>query len=88
MSRNRVINACSLDATTEKALIDQLMVLAQNKTTIIISHRLFVTPMVDRILVLEHGRLVEEGTHQQLKQDGVYAEMFKTQVGMYWPTPQ
>ena len=79
----------SLDATTEKALIDQLMVLAQNKTAIIISHRLFVTPMVDRILVLEHGRLVEEGTHQQLmKQDGVYAEMFKTQVGMYWPTAQ
>ena len=79
----------SLDAETEKALIDQLMVLAQNKTAIIISHRLFVTPMVDRILVLEHGRLVEEGTHQQLmKQDGVYAEMFKTQVGMYWPTAQ
>jgi ATP-binding cassette subfamily B protein len=79
----------SLDATTEKVLIDQLMVLAQNKTAIIISHRLFVTPMVDRILVLEHGRLVEEGTHQQLmKQDGVYAEMFKTQVGMYWPTAQ
>lgn len=79
----------SLDAATEKALIDQLMVLAQNKTAIIISHRLFVTPMVDRILVLEHGRLIEEGTHQQLmKQNGVYAEMFKTQVGMYWPTTQ
>ena len=73
----------------ENTLIDQLMVLAQNKTTIIISHRLFVTPMVDRILVLEHGRLVEEGTHQQLmKFDGVYAKMFKTQVGMYWPSPQ
>jgi len=79
----------SLDAKTEKALIDQLMVLAQDKTAIIISHRLFVTPMVDRILVFDHGRLVEEGTHQQLmKHDGVYAEMFKTQVGMYWPTAQ
>jgi len=78
-----------LGDSPEKVLIDQLMVLAQNKTAIIISHRLFVTPMVDRILVLEHGRLVEEGTHQQLmKQDGVYAEMFKTQVGMYWPTAQ
>jgi ATP-binding cassette subfamily B protein len=79
----------SLDAKTEKALIDQLMVLAQDKTAIMISHRLFVTLMVDRILVLEHGRLVEEGTHQQLmKLDGVYAGMFKTQVQMYWPTEQ
>jgi ATP-binding cassette subfamily B protein len=79
----------SLDPKTEKALIDQLMVLAGDKTAIIISHRLFVTPLVDRILVLEHGRLIEEGTHQQLMaHDGVYAEMFKTQVGMYWPTPQ
>jgi ABC-type multidrug transport system fused ATPase/permease subunit len=65
------------------------MVLAQNKTTIIISHRLFVTPIVDRILVLDHRRLVEEGTHQQhMKQDGIYAEMFKTHVGMYWRTAQ
>lgn len=79
----------SLDAKTEKALIDQHMVLAQDKTAIMKSHRLFVTLMVDRILVLEHGRLVEEGTHQQLmKLDGVYAEMFKTQVGMYWPSEQ
>jgi ATP-binding cassette, subfamily B, bacterial len=79
----------SLDAKTEKALIDQLMVLAKDKTAIMIPHRLFVTPMVDRILVLEHGRLVEEGTHQQLmKFDGVYAGMFKTQVGMYWPSAQ
>jgi len=79
----------SLDAKTEKALIDQLMVLAQDKTAIMISHRLFVTLTVDRILVLEHGRLVEEGTHQQLmKLDGVYAAMFKTQVGMYWPAEQ
>ena len=76
----------SLDAETEKALFEQLMTLAHDKTAIIISHRLFVTPLVDRILVLDRGRLVEEGSHDQLmKQDGVYAEMFKTQVGMYWP---
>jgi ATP-binding cassette subfamily B protein len=48
-------------------------------TAFMISHRLFVTLMFDRILVLDHGRLVEEGTHQQLmKLDGVYAGMFKT----------
>jgi len=76
----------SLDAQTEQALFEQLMSLAEDKTAVVISHRLFVTPLVDRILVLEHGRLVEEGSHDQLmKQNGVYAEMFNTQVGMYWP---
>lgn len=77
----------ALDAKTEKALFEQLLSLTHDKTTIVISHRLFVTPLVDRILVLEGGRLVEEGGHDQLtKHGGVYAEMFKTQVGMYWPT--
>lgn len=77
----------ALDAKTEKALFEQLLSLAQDKTAIVISHRLFVTPLVDRILVLEGGRLVEEGRHYDLvKHGGVYAEMFKTQVGMYWPT--
>jgi ATP-binding cassette subfamily B protein len=63
------------------------MDLAQDKTAFVISHRLFVTPLVDRILVFERGRLIEEGPHDRLmKYDGVYAGMFKTQVGMYWPT--
>ena len=79
----------ALDVKTERALFEQLMALAQNRTAIIISHRLFVTPMVDRILVLDRGRLVEEGRHDQLmRRDGVYAEMFKTQVGLYWPAAQ
>jgi ATP-binding cassette subfamily B protein len=77
----------ALDAKTEKVIFEQLMDLAQDKTAIVISHRLFVTPLVDRILVFERGRLIEEGPHDRLmKYDGVYAGMFKTQVGMYWPT--
>lgn len=76
----------ALDAKTEKAVFEQFLSLAADKTAIIISHRLFVTPLVDRILVLEHGRLVEEGTHEDLmRRDGVYAGMYKTQAGMYWP---
>lgn len=76
----------SLDAKTEKALFEQFLALAVNKTAIIISHRLFVTPLVDRILVLEHGRLIEQGSHEDLmRHGGVYAGMYKTQADMYWP---
>lgn len=76
----------SLDAKTEKAVFEQFLSLAEDKTAIVISHRLFITPLVDRIFVLEQGRLIEEGRHDQLlKLDGVYARMYKTQAGMYWP---
>lgn len=76
----------SLDAQTEQAMFEQFFSFAQDKTAIIISHRLSITPMVDRILVLEHGRLIEEGTHNQLmKLNGKYARMYSTQAGMYWP---
>jgi ATP-binding cassette, subfamily B, bacterial len=78
--------SASLDAKTEQAMFEQVLALAQDKTAIIISHRLSITPMVDRIFVLEHGRLIEEGRHNQLiERDGKYARMYKTQAGMYWP---
>jgi ATP-binding cassette subfamily B protein len=67
-------------------MFEQVLALARDKTAIIISHRLSVTPQVDRILVLEDGRLIEEGGHQRLLElGGKYAQMYKTQAGMYWP---
>lgn len=76
----------SLDARTEHAMFAQVLSLARDKTAIIISHRLSITTQVDRILVLEGGRLIEQGTHHQLMElDGRYAQMYKTQAGMYWP---
>jgi ATP-binding cassette subfamily B protein len=78
--------SASLDARTEHAMFAQVLSLAQDKTAIIISHRLSITTQVDRILVLEHGCLIEQGTHHQLMElDGKYAQMYKTQAGMYWP---
>jgi ATP-binding cassette, subfamily B, bacterial len=76
----------SLDPKAEQALFTQIFSLMEHKTAIISSHRLSITPMVDRILVLEEGRLIEEGNHNQLlERNGKYAAMYKTQAGMYWP---
>lgn len=78
--------SASLDAKTEQAMFQQVFSLARDKTAIIISHRLSITPMVDRILVLEDGRLIEQGSHRELmERGGKYAEMYQTQAGMYWP---
>lgn len=75
----------SLDAKTEKAILEQFLSLAQDKTAVLISHRLSITPMVDRILVLENGHLIEAGTHNRLIElNGRYAHMYKTQARMYW----
>lgn len=78
--------SASLDARTERELFEQVLALAQEKTAIIISHRLSITPMVDRVLVLEDGRLIEEGSHiELLERNGKYARMYETQARMYWP---
>ena len=75
----------SLDAKTEQAIFEQFLTLSQDKTAILISHRFSITPKVDRVLTIENGRLIEQGTHNQLMEmGGVYAQMYKTQASMYW----
>ena len=57
---------------------------AKGKTVFYISHRLSTTRDADRILMLENGRIVEEGTHESLlAQNGRYAEMWRVQAGRY-----
>ncbi len=76
----------SLDVKTEQAIFSQVLALAKDKTAVIASHRLSLTPMVDRILVFDGGRLVENGSHTQLMtRDGEYAKIYRTQAAMYWP---
>ncbi len=70
----------ALDAESEKLVQDALERLMQTRTTIIIAHRLATVRAADRIIVLDHGRIVEEGTHATLTAaKGLYARLARLQ---------
>ena len=70
----------ALDTRTERAIQAQLERIAQGRTTLIIAHRLSTIVHADLILVMEAGRVVEQGTHQALlSQGGRYARMWHLQ---------
>ncbi len=70
----------AVDARTEKEIIGNLYQFLENKTAIIITHRIFSLFEFDRIIVLDDGRIVEQGTHQYLLDaKGYYADMYKRQ---------
>lgn len=76
----------SLDSVTEKCIQDSLEQLMQNRTTIAIAHRLSTLSRMDRILVFDQGKIVEEGTHSTLmSKGGLYAHMWNMQVGGFLP---
>ncbi len=71
----------SVDALTEVRLSHALERLASGRTTIAIAHRLSTAARADRVLVLEHGRLVQDGRHSELVQvDGAYSRMYQAWV--------
>ncbi|MCS1351655.1 ABC transporter transmembrane domain-containing protein [Mechercharimyces sp. CAU 1602] len=70
----------AVDAKTEERILHELKMHRHGKTTIISAHRLSGIEHADQIIVLEEGRLVEQGTHQQLLQvEGVYEGMYRRQ---------
>ena len=70
----------SLDSQTEQAIGQTLAEVAQNHTTLVIAHRLSTIVDADRILVLDRGRVIEQGTHDRLLEvDGAYARMWELQ---------
>ena len=70
----------ALDSRTEQDILRTLREVSAHRTTLAIAHRLSTIADADRILVLEHGRLVESGTHMHLlRRDGLYAEMWARQ---------
>jgi ATP-binding cassette subfamily B protein len=70
----------AVDARTEKEIIGNLYAYLKNKTAIIITHRIFALFEFDKIIVLDEGRIVEEGTHEDLLSlNGYYAELYARQ---------
>ena len=72
----------ALDALTESAVYHRFLEMARGRTAVIVSHRLGSARLADRILVMQGGRLAEEGTHEELlEKKGLYREMWEAQSG-------
>jgi ATP-binding cassette subfamily B protein len=74
----------SVDTETEKQIQQALDRLVEGRTTFAIAHRLSTLQAADRLIVLEKGKLVEQGLHAELvnKEGGVYAKLHRTQMEM------
>lgn len=71
----------AVDTETEEEILNNLKKASKEKTTLIVSHRVSSAKNADKILVLEDGRLIQEGTHEELNMiDGYYKELYKNQL--------
>jgi ATP-binding cassette subfamily B multidrug efflux pump len=72
----------ALDSEVEAAIQEQLYNLMKGKTVIAIAHRLSTIAAMDRLIIMDRGRIVEEGTHETLlKRGGIYAQLWSRQSG-------
>jgi ATP-binding cassette subfamily B protein len=71
----------AVDTYTEEEILERLSGMMRQRTSILVSHRISTVRGADQILVLEHGRIVERGTHDSLvRHDGIYAELYRKQL--------
>lgn len=71
----------AVDTKTEEAILDRLKQLMENRTTILIAHRISTIEHADQIIVLDEGQIVERGNHRQLlAQKGLYRELYEKQL--------
>ncbi|HEY9170239.1 MAG TPA: ABC transporter ATP-binding protein [Lutibacter sp.] len=71
----------AVDTETEEIILNNLFKVSQNKTTIIVSHRISSVKNADAILVLENGKIIQQGSHNELiKIDGYYKELYEQQL--------
>ena len=74
----------ALDAIAEQEIYTRFDQLSENRTTVFVSHRLSSAATADKIIVLEYGRVIEEGTHRELmEKKGSYYTLFSTQAERY-----
>jgi ABC-type multidrug transport system fused ATPase/permease subunit len=74
----------NVDPKAEEEIFEKILELAQDKILILISHRFSTVRKADRILNLDRGRIIEQGTHEELmKKDGEYADLFRLQAKGY-----
>ena len=72
----------ALDSEVEAAIQESLFSLMEGKTVIAVAHRLSTIAAMDRLIIMDRGRIVEEGSHQQLlRQGGIYASLWQRQSG-------
>ena len=71
----------AVDTETEEAILNNLQEICKDKTTIIVSHRVSSAKNADRIIILDEGRIIEQGSHNQLlNQEGYYAALYFKQL--------
>ena len=76
----------ALDSVTEQQIHESLTTLMQNRTTIVVAHRLSTLLEMDRIMVFDSGKVIEDGTHLELlNENGHYAKMWHMQAGGFLP---